>query len=256
MGFIISSDILDLGSISARTENASYPAGNVSNLWHLKRRFRAQDATAGDWLLKFDLGSTTTVASIFLNDVNFDKVQIQANDSDSWDSPAYDSGEVTISQNSYTGRYQVYIPASFTRQWVRVYIPSTASAVGYYTDAWEVGTVVLLGSVTEIAKGAREIRRGAEDQIETVNLPSGAQEVVQVGDVFRWQGELSWIPRRAGDESELLTIHRTQRGNPIIFYRNSGDSWDAYLCRRDTSYSATEYSVRLEAEETRLVEII
>jgi len=256
MGMIISSDILDLGAISARTENASYPAGNVSDLWHLKRRFRAQDATTGDWLLKFDLGSSKAVAGILLNDVNFDRVQIQAGDSDAWDSPAYDSGEVIVSQNLYTGRYQVYIPASFARQWIRVYIPDTASTVGDYADAWEVGTVVLLGSVTEIAKGAQEISREVRDQIETIDLPSGAQEVVQVGDVLRWQSELAWAPRRKEGESDLLSLNRVQRGDPIVFYRNAGDTWDAYLCRRDTSYSATERGVHVEIQETRLVEII
>jgi len=128
--------------------------------------------------------------------------------------------------------------------------------VGDYADAWEVGTVVLLGSVTEIAKGAQEISREVRDQIETIDLPSGAQEVVQVGDVLRWQSELAWAPRRKEGESDLLSLNRVQRGDPIVFYRNAGDTWDAYLCRRDTSYSATERGVHVEIQETRLVEII
>ena len=256
MGMIFSSDILDLGTISARSQNASYPASNVGDLWHLKRRFRAGDAITGDWLLKFDLGATISVAGIFLNDVNFDKVQIQAHGSDAWSTPDYDSGEIPISQNPFTGRYQVYIPVSFSKQWVRIYIPSSATVVGDYTSAWEIGTVVLLGSVNELSKGAQELSRGASDQVQTIKLPSGAHEAVQVGDALRWEGEFAWAPRRIEKESDLLTLNRALRGDPLVYYDNQGDTWDAYLCRRDTSYSASEAGLHVESQAMKLVEII
>lgn len=256
MGLIFSADILTPASTTARSANASYPAGNVNSLWRLKRRFRAQDAITDDWLLKFDLGSAKSVAGILLADVNFDAVQIQANDSDSWSSPAYDSGEIAVSQNPFTGRYQVYIPASFTQQWIRLYIPASASAVGDYTSAWEVGSIAILASVNELTKGARELSRGASDQVEVVKLPSGAHEAVQIGDSLRWQGEFSWTPRRVENESELLQLNRALRGHPFVYYRNDGDTSDAYICRRDSSYSARESGIHVEAQSMRFVEII
>lgn len=256
MGLIFSADILSPASTTPRTVNASYPAGNVNSLWHLKRRFRAQDAITDDWLLKFDLGEAKNVAGILLADVNFDAVQIQANGSDSWISPTYDSGEIAVSQNPFTGRYQVYIPASLAQQWIRLYIPASASAVGDYTSVWEVGSVAILGSVNELAKGARELTRGASDQVETVKFPSGAHEAVQVGDSLRWQGEFAWTPRRVKDESGLLQLNRAFRGQPFVYYRNGDDTWDAYICRRDSSYSAMEKGVHIEAQSMRFVEII
>ena len=256
MGLIFSADILTPASATARSVNASYPAANVNDLWHLKRRLRAQDAITDDWLLKFDLGESKDVAGVLLADVNFDAVQIQASGSDSWSSPAYDSGEISVSQNPFTGRYQVYIPVSFTQQWIRLYIPASASAVGDYMSAWEVGSVAILGSVNELAKGARELTRGASDQVETVKLPSGAHEAVQVGDSLRWQGEFSWTPRRVENESGLLQLNRALRGQPFVYYRNGGDTWDAYICRRDGSYSARESGIHVEAQSMRFVEII
>jgi hypothetical protein len=256
MGLIFSADILTPASTMARSVNASYPANNVNSLWHLKRRFRATDALTDDWLLKFDMGEAKDVAGILLANVNFDAVQVQANGSDSWSSPAYDSGERTVSQNPFTGRYQVYIPVSFTQQWIRLYIPASASAVGDYTSAWEVGSIAILGSIHELAKGARELTRGASDQVETVRFPSGAHEAAQVGDALRWEGEFAWTPRRVKDEPDLLQLNRKLRAQPVVYYRNGSDTWDAYICRRDNTYSAMERGIHIEAQAMRFVEIL
>jgi len=64
------------------------------DLWHLKRRFRADDANKSDtdYLIKFDFGAAQTLEAIFINDVNFDRVRIYGHDSDlgnDWSNASY-----------------------------------------------------------------------------------------------------------------------------------------------------------------------
>jgi len=251
---IVSADFVDLGTITSRSED--YADDNVENYWHLKRRFRASDFTKNDWLLKFDFGAAKSVVAVVLYDVNFDEVQIQGHGSDAWGAPSYDGDVVEISQNSLTGRYQVFIPLTgFNYQWMRIFIPNSASAVSDYTTKLEVGAVVVLDSYATIEK--YEYIRKAVKMYEDKPLPHGGFERVSLGDELRWEGTIE-IPRRAeSDEGQYWTFNLFDISTPMIFYENRGDTQNVYLCLRDDAYEGTlEHHGVIVGNTIRMKELI
>jgi len=235
---IISGDFVDLGTITSRSEDANYPDGNVEDLWHLKRQYRANDTTTNDWLLKFDFGAAKSVVGLFLNDVNFNEVTIQGNAADAWGAPAYSSGATAISLDERVSRYKIYLPITgFNLQWMRIFIPATAASVGSYKDKWMVGTVVPLDSVTTLTRNINfPYQRGAEKSYEDIALPHGGFERVGLGNDLKWVGEMTFGRRDEPDEAELWTVNRYNIENPLIIYENLGDNSKAYLCLRDDDY--------------------
>ena len=253
---IVSADFIDLGTITSRSENANYPDDNVENYWHLKRRFRASDVTKNDWLLKFNFGAAKSVVGVVLYDVNFDEVQIQGHGTDVWTAPSYDGDVIEISQNIFTGRYQVFIPISgFNLQWMRIYIPGTASAVSDYVANWEVGAVVVLDSYETIEKYGYV--RTAKQAYEDKPLSHGGFERISLGDELRWEGTIE-IPRRAeDDETQYWTFNRFDVSVPMIFYENRSSTQNVYLCIRDDAYEGTlEYNGVVIGNSIRMKELV
>lgn len=240
---ILSNSFVDVSNanITARSEASGYPKLNTMDRIHALRPFRADDVTTDDYLLKFNFGAAQSLDAILINHVNFDEVAIQGNATDSWTSPSYDGSDLDISQNKWTGRYQIYIPlTSFNYQYLRIYIPPTASAVGDYTTKWQVGTVCFLSSITTLTKNmSYGYKRSADIAGDTINLPYGGQELVEKGDDYKFSCSLVFDRRRESEESELLTVNRMNRNRPIVFYENRGETQDAWLMKRDTAYSGT-----------------
>lgn len=225
--------------ISARTVTTGYPAENVLDHWNLKKRFRGNDVATSNYLLHFDLGSATELVAIFLNDVNFNRVRIQGDAADSWTTPDEPGTDITISQNAITGRYQVYIPLTdFQYRYVRIYIPSSASAVGGYTSKWEVGAVCLMTAVTELAEnmswGYSQTARQLYKQTMTTRI--------KLWETVRWEGRLLFNQRSKATQSDLMSLSRMDMASPMVFYENRGDTSAAYLCVRDDAMEVAEFS--------------
>lgn len=238
---IVSGDLEDLGTISSRSEASGYADDNVEDYWHLKRRFRADDLTTNDWLLKFNFGATLTVAAIFLNDVNFDTVKVQGHASDSWASPSYDGSNISISHDERVDRYKVYIPLTgFSYKWMRLVIPSGTSATGDYQTKWEVGSVVALGSVVEFSRNmSYGYTYGAGKEYHDLPFKHGGFERADMGGELRWSGDLVFSRRPTADGAELWQMNRLcDMGLPVVFYENDSDTSKAYLCLRDNGFQA------------------
>lgn len=238
---IISGDFVGLGTITSRTEDANFPDGNVEDLWHLKRRFRADDVNVGSWLLKFDFGSAQTVEGVFLNDVNFDEVVIQGNDADEWvwPPPSYNSGAtvVDIALDETVNRYKAYIPVSgFDLRWMLIYIPASASAVGSYLAKWQIGTVVVLDSITEITKNTYS--RTSVKAFRDIEMPSEGFERINLGEM-RWEGSIGFDTRKESNETSLWALNNIDNSAPLVFYENDSDTSKAYLCLRDGAYEGS-----------------
>jgi len=234
---IYSDDFIDLGTITSRTEDANYPDDNVEDYWHLKRRFRANDVTANDWLLKFNFGAAKTVVGVFLNDVNFNKVKIQGHATDAWGDPTYPGTALTVSLDARVNRYKIYIPITgFNLQWMRIFIPTGTTAVGDYTTKWEVGSVVVLDSISTIHKNA--YTRKSSKAFQDLSLPHGGFERVTLADALRWEGSFSIDLRAESDESSYWPINILDSAQPLVFYENANVTNKAYLCLRDTDFEA------------------
>ncbi len=232
---IISNDFISLGTITSRTEDASYPDGNVEDYWHLKRRFRAGDVNTNDWLLKFDFLAAKAVVAVVLNDVNFDEVRIQGDNEVNFNAPIqYDSGIIDIALDEMVNRHKVYIPLTgFDYQWMRIFIPASATAVGSYTTKWEVGSVVPLDTITEITKNTYS--RTSVKAYEDIELASGGRERVGLG-IIGWEGTLGFDMRKESNEASLWALNNMDVSKPLIMYENDGDTSRAHLCLRDDAY--------------------
>lgn len=231
---IVSNDFVDLGTITSRSETAAYPDDNVEEYWHLKRRFRANDANVGDWLLKFDFGAAKSIVAVVLNDVNFDRVKIETDAGDNWAGAQDSSGDLTVSLDERVNRYKIYIPYVYTKQWMRILIPGGTNAVGDYTTKWEVGSVVVLDSVNAFAKNAYS--RSAIKPFEDLEMPSGGFERISLGDNLAWEGVVSIDTRAESDEDELWTLNALDSSLPLILYENRAETDKVYLCLRDDAY--------------------
>lgn len=253
---IITDDFIDLGTISSRSEVAAYPDDNVEEYWHLKRRFRANDTTKNDWLLKFNFGAAKTVEGVFLNDVNFDKVKIQGHSADAWGAPGYNGDVVDVSLDERVNRYKIFIPITgFNLQWMRIFLPSNANAVGSYTTKWEVGSVVVLDSVPTISKNTM-VRTSAKP-FRDIPLPHGGFERVGLGNNVRWECEISIEHRAETDEDQYWAVNILDSAIPLIFYENAGETDKAYLCLRDTDYAGTRlYNGLVRGNTIRLKELV
>lgn len=264
---IISNDFISLSDsmITARSGAIGYPKVNITDLWHLKRRFRADDATESDtnYLLKFNLGSAQTIDAIFLNDVNFDKVHIRGHASDlgtNWSTSSFTSGDLSISQNKWTGRYQVYIPlTSFNYQYLAILVPTASSMVGSYTTKFEVGTVVLMDSVQTFSLNmAYGYTRTAGDAFVDLAIAGASKERVSLNPNMRWQGEITFGNRALSDETEILTMNRLTLADPLVFYENANSTQDAYLCARSNAYKGVRstYNIAQHSDAILLEELV
>jgi len=242
MPIILSNSFVDVAdaSITARSQAAGgRTKANVMDRWDLERNFRANDVTANDYLLKFNFGSAQTLTGIFLNDVNFNKVKIQGHDSDAWGAPTYAGTDLTVSQNPITGRYHIYIPlTAFSYQYLRIFIPSGTTAVGSYTTKWQIGTVCLLSSVTELSKNMAwgYGQTGKHFYNESIN------ERIPTAERIRWEGSLVFGNRAKTSESELWTVNRMDMSLPFVYYENEGNTSAAYLCVREDSIETSWFS--------------
>ncbi|MBU2249093.1 MAG: hypothetical protein KKD77_20265 [Gammaproteobacteria bacterium] len=249
MGIIFSNafvDVLD-ASITARSQAAGYVKANVMDRNDMKRRFRADDVTANDYLLKFNFGAAQALVGVFLNDVTFNKVKIQGHASDAWGAPTYPGTDLTVSQNAITGRYQIYIPlTAFSYQYLRIFIPSGTTAVGDYTTKWEIGTVCFLSSVTTLSK---DMAYGY-GQTGRHFYNTAINERISTGEEIRWEGNIVFGNRSTDYESELWTVNRMDMSLPFVYYENNGNTANAYLCVRDDSIETTRLAPNVLAGNT------
>lgn len=233
--------------ITARSQATGYGKVNVMDRWNLKRRFRADDITANNYLLKFYHTTPQTFVGVFLNDVNFDAVQLQGNGADSWTVPDYAGTEIEVFQNKITGRSQVYIPISgFSNAYSRIFISSGAGPVGSYQTKWEIGTVCFLTAITELSRDmGYEYGQTARHFFKT-----SVNERVKLGEEIRWEGSLVFGNRELDEEDELWTLNQIDMSLPFLFYENKGDTAAAYLCVRDDSIEIKRISYNAVAGNT------
>lgn len=267
MGNIILSNdfvIVPDASITARSQATGYVKANVMDLWHLKRRFRADDANKSDtdYLIKFDFGAARVLEAIFINDVNFDKVRIYGHSSDlgnDWSTASYQSGDITISQDTMVNRYKLYHEfSSFNYQYLAIGVPTSASAVGAYTTKWEVGTVVFMETVTELSENmSYGYEKYADMAVQEISLDNGLIEAMSLNDNLRWHGRLVFDNRSRDNESDLHAINALDRHKPLVFFENMGSTQYAYLCvRRDAvRVSRIAYNV-VRGSDVNLVELV
>lgn len=242
---IVSDDIIAVtdAMLSVKSELTGYNDENMLVLTSLERAFRANNATANDWLWKVNFGAAQVVAAVVLSDVNFDKVIIEGHASDVWTAPSFTSGSVTISKNAMTNRYSVYVPlTAFNYQFLRAYIPADASAVGRYTTKWHIGSMCCLSAATAFSTNmAAPYTRRAPIPYSDIQLDNGCTRRVKLGNLKRLEVDISFgSARTTTGEGELWTMDATDIGLPVVFYENLSDTSMVMIGMRDGNYEGTQ----------------
>jgi hypothetical protein len=246
MSIIIDNNLIKAvnANITVQSTASSFAKVNVMNHINLKRRWRMDSANKSNTnpVMYFDLGSAQTVAAVVLDDVNFDKVTILGHASDlstDWTTASFDSTTVSISLDAQVNRYKVYIPlTAFNYRYLAIIVPTTASAVGTYTDKWEIGRVGILDTATEFSKNmSYGYERGAERAYREVEFNNHVER--DTTNVIRWVGTLHFSHRTTTQEANLTTLNNMDIGDTLIFYENNSDTSKVYFCLRDSDYSGT-----------------
>ncbi len=244
MGNIIITNAIETvanSGITARSEATGYPKINCMIHTNLGRRFQADDNNTNDYLLKFNFGAAQSLAAIALFDCNFNKVQIQGHGSDAWGSPDYAGSSLTVSQNAWTGRYNIFIPlTAFNYQYLRVFIPTGTAEVVTSLSKWQVSSVVPLSTATALTTNMSYGYERTVEQFEKVNrLAGGGFDSFRYSDILQWRGRLIFSHRGVSEETELLTMNRYAINAPIVFYENGSSTALCYLCHRAGYYSGS-----------------
>jgi hypothetical protein len=156
------------------------------NLKTPQRPFYPWKATvATDSWVVCDFGSATSIDLVGLIHANFATVRIQGHATDSWGSPSYNSGDMTITKNPWNGRYQlVNIPSGFNYRYLRIFIPTQTPVDG--------ASVFSLGG-----------------------LWAGAR--VSVGEHFRWGSQITTMhPRQDVSPPHGGWSSRLKLGEPFV----------------------------------------
>lgn len=227
---------------TASTSASGYPATNLSVYGHTKRHWRSTVTT--ETTIVFNYAAAKSIVGIVLSDVNFTACYIQACATDSWPGtyrlPAV-SGNLTVSKDERTQRYNIFIPATFNLQYSRLVITSQTPTDG--AAYFRIGTAVHLNTVlTLTANPFLPYEYSADEKTVTNEFESGGYEVVNLGDLI-WEGAFSWTYLNATNEGEIWTINGLKKDANLIFYENISDTSKVYLCRRRSVIEVSELSV-------------
>ncbi len=246
---ILSNDFITVNNsdITIRSERTGYPKIDIMDYDHLGLTSQANDLTKNDAnpLYRIDLGSAQTVAGIFLNHINYDKIRFWGHATDlgvNWAAADFDSGsDHSVSQNALNGRRQIFLPlTAFNYRWIAWTTPVAASAVGPQTTYWETSSIAILDSYITLSKNmSKNYRRTAQKAYRDINLPSGGQQRVSLSDHYQVELECSFGVRTEADEAELWTLNRLDHQKPLVLYENRGSDEDAYLMLRNANYQGT-----------------
>lgn len=234
-------------AITSRSDTAGYAKADIMDYWHLKARHRAADVTKSDSnpLFRIDLGAAETVVAVYLSDVNYNKVRIRAHASDlttNWAASTYDSGDISLSQNAWTGRYQGYVPTVFNLRYMAICTPAAATAVGSYTTYWETGCVAIFDSVTTFSEN---IAYPLQQETQQLFVDVGRTGRVNLSGTVGWVGGINFGNRTITNEAEAKTFGRLDKSQPVLIYLNQSDTSEAYLCVVDQNYSSEWFALNL-----------
>lgn len=251
-------DIYGTSAVSSRNQDSDHPDNNICDFRHLKKDYRAQDATLDDWLLKIDFGAAQTLAALFLNDVNFNKVKIEGNATDVWTSPSF-SETFNIGLDDRVQRYKAYLTPTltFNYRYLRIYIPADATKV-WSLPVWAVGSVAALESVITLSPNITYgYEYDSDIEVNDKDKLSGGKERSGRGTNLKWTGEIPIGRRTPTDEAQLWTLNALNRAEPHVLYENEGSTQYAYLCWREGPVRITrEANRRIQAAPIRFTEII
>jgi len=203
---------------------------------------RLQDANANDYLAVLDFGAEQSLAAIALLGINASKIQIQGHTADSWGSPASAGTALTVSQETYTGLYNIFVTLSgWSYQFLRIFIPTGATEVGTSISKWQVSSIVPLSAATPLTVNMDYGFSQTAEQAETVNrLAGGGMDAARLSASIKWKGTFPFGKRTIAQDAELRAMNRFDISQPVVLFMNNGVTSECHLCKRMGSYTSRQ----------------
>ncbi len=217
-------------TVTASSENASFPGDNVLVYGRPGKEYRSGDTA--ETTLVLDFGAVAQVGGLYVGEVNFEDLVIQGNDTDSWSSPAF-SQAVTVTLDVLTQRRKgFFLLTSFEYQYLRLVIENQTRTDG--AAFYRIGVVLAVGSAAALAYNPSwGYEYGAQKMYKRIETESGSVETVITGLKSRWRGVLDF-DTRSGFEPTVEAWNAEDPGSVFLFYENgwnSGDSARAWLAK-------------------------
>lgn len=141
---ICSNDFIDYTIVSQSSEDTVHVASNLKLYKLTQRTYRTTAVTSQNFVLDM-LAIKTAPLPIMIYFTNFTTIQIQANTTNSFGSPPFDTGNISITRDPEhrIRKLIVYITTNF--QYIKVTIPGQTSTDGaaYFT----IGSVIVPNSI-------------------------------------------------------------------------------------------------------------
>lgn len=237
---------------TATSDDSNWPVTNLILLTNLAKKWAATVAT-GIVDVTFDLGSGNTLSGlaanpgIFVDDVNFTSIKIQANSSSSWTSPPWEAS-VTVGKHKGVGRYKGFFrfadlnAAAVAYRYVNVRILSqtTTDATSYRMSR------AALGNITELtANPSYGMSYGRERAVNVTQMADGGVEVNLMGEPY-WVATFQGVLPDDTARDQHWDINAIGEGEPFVLWDASeGASQDSWMMIRvEQSQLVKEYRNR------------
>ncbi len=166
-------------------EYGNFPVSNIK-LPEKQFRYWKTLVTTDSWVI-LDFGSAKQINAVVLVNVNFATYKIQGNTSNNFASPAFDSGNITVSKDPFRERYySIKNPqtfASFNYRYMRIFIPTQTPVDG--ASGFTVGGIIVSDqSATLLSNPNWGFAIGDRRAAELVEMISGSYETVNRGDRY------------------------------------------------------------------------
>lgn len=222
---------------TASSEGSSHSASNIAILTRPKKSWRST-ATGNQWVV-LDFGSAVSIPGVFLDNTNFGTVVIQGNGTNTWTSPAFDSGNITLSMDPRLGRRKRLIELTgFNYRYMRIYIPSQTPDGG--ASYYQIGTCAVPEALTTMLENptypGRWVKR---TPIQVNEFLSGGVEKVRIGTLDELRLGLTITVE--SDDAVVEQVYELF-GDPtatILFDWNFNLPYESYLCAVETDLTAS-----------------
>ncbi len=209
---------------TATSEDSEHLATNLKLYANPKQDWRGLVAT--DTVITLAFGSAKVVLTIALIDVNFTACYITENGT--FRHPA--AGNLTISQDEGTGRYDAYIALTgFNFANLNLHIPTQTPL--FSESVFRIGSVICLDTKMELIANPHEYEPEFDEKMKTNEFESGGFEDINLGDIF-WQGTMNFPTINSAQITQFMTLNTLKKDQLLLFYENENNTSKVYVCKR------------------------
>lgn len=220
------------------SQNATYPASNVADYWHLRRCYKSGSSAAQTITIDVGAGNAGNVKGVLIDDVNWDDGYVRLHSDAAFATYVFNA---TISpQRDYVSdRLKIYVPVSTSQRYIRVGM-NTGSTFHDGTTVFRIGRIVpVISTVTPYRDPQLDQYNYQATYPEPVEnkFKSGGVEIISNGTYKTYEAILSF-PVTPSTDNTIWSIDSTPPDEPIVLYENKGDDSKAWLVRKTMNFQA------------------